>query len=449
MHDPELRDAWLSYASSFPHASAFFRNTVQYRNQQSFDDKGRRIPSKINYYKLFTEQCFNLLRVGGECGIVIPSGIYTDLGAKQLREMLFAETKVTGLFGFENRKQVFDNVDSRYKFVVLTFEKGGRTKHFPTAFMRLNVEELERFPQEGAIEISMDLIRRLSPDSLSLMEFKNTLDVHIAEKLLQFPPLGQQLDGTWNLRLTQEFNMTTDSDLFHTSPKKGDLLLVQGNTLHQFNHDFANPKYWINQSEGRRRILGKTPDKGQLLSYQVYRVVHRRIARNTDERTAIACVLPPLRFCADTAQTMRNVIEPRFLLFLTALLNSFVSDWEVRQRVTAHMDMHFVYMMRFPRLTETDKAFGPLVQRAAQLTCITPEFDDLAKDVGLKSHKAGATDLAKRGRLRAELDGLIAHLYGLTEEEFAYILGTFPLVSDPVKVAALNAYRDVERGLIS
>ena len=50
--------------------------------------------------------------------------------------------------------------------------------------------------------------------------------------------------------------------------------------------------------------------------------------------------------------------------------------------------------------------------------------------------------------LRAELNGQIAHLYGLTETEFAHILNTFPLVTEPVKVAALNAYRDVERGLL-
>ena len=46
------------------------------------------------------------------------------------------------------------------------------------------------------------------------------------------------------------------------------------------------------------------------------------------------------------------------------------------------------------------------------------------------------------------MDGLIAHLYGLTEAEFAHILGAFPLVAEPVKIAALNAYRDVERGLV-
>ncbi|NOZ49409.1 MAG: hypothetical protein GXP37_05085 [Chloroflexi bacterium] len=37
-------------------------------------------------------------------------------------------------------------------------------------------------------------------------------------------------------------------------------------------------------------------------------------------------------------------------------------------------------------------------------------------------------DEERRGRLRAELDALYAHLYGLTREELAYILDTFPIV---------------------
>ena len=58
------------------------------------------------------------------------------------------------------------------------------------------------------------------------------------------------------------------------------------------------------------------------------------------------------------------------------------------------------------------------------------------------------TNKVPRAKLRAELDGLIAHLYGLTESEFAHILTTFPLVPDPAKIAAQNAHRDAERGLI-
>jgi hypothetical protein len=107
-----------------------------------------------------------------------------------------------------------------------------------------------------------------------------------------------------------------------------------------------------------------------------------------------------------------------------------------------------------PRLQKGDKWFTEIVERAAKLICTTPEFDDLLEEVKSKKEKGkseeivGVTDEVERAKLRAELDGIIAHLYGLTEIEFAHILSTFPIVPDPTKQAALNAYRDVERGVI-
>jgi hypothetical protein len=107
-----------------------------------------------------------------------------------------------------------------------------------------------------------------------------------------------------------------------------------------------------------------------------------------------------------------------------------------------------MYQLPVPRLSKNNSEFSRIVERAAQIICTTPEFDDLAKEVGLENYKEGVTDATGRAELRAELDGLIAHLYGLTEEEFVHVLSTFPLVPDPMKVATQNAYRDVERGLI-
>ena len=89
--------------------------------------------------------------------------------------------------------------------------------------------------------------------------------------------------------------------------------------------------------------------------------------------------------------------------------------------------------------------FLPIVQRSARLVCSTADFDALAISM---DQRDGATDSAERARLRAELDGLVAHFYGLSEAEFTHILSTFALVSEPVKQAARNANRDVERGLI-
>jgi hypothetical protein len=45
---------------------------------------------------------------------------------------------------------------------------------------------------------------------------------------------------------------------------------------------------------------------------------------------------------------------------------------------------------------------------SSELICTTPEFDGFAKEVGLKSHRAGVSDAAGRARLRVELDGLVA-----------------------------------------
>ena len=135
-------------------------------------------------------------------------------------------------------------------------------------------------------------------------------------------------------------------------------------------------------------------------------------------------------------------------LFLCAVWNSFALDWILRQKVSTTINFFFIYQLPVPRLSEGDEGFNAIVHCVARLICTTPEFDDLARAVGLESHRNGATDLIERSRLRAELDGLVAHLYGLTEDEFAHILSTFPLVAEAVKVAAQNAYRDVERGLI-
>ena len=446
LRNADIRQAWLEYQSRFPHVSLYFRNAPQYKNQIAVVG-GKKVGSDINLFKLFTEQCFNLLRNGGQCGIVIPSGIYTDLGAKQLREMLFNQTDITGLFCFENRKAIFEGVHRSYKFVVLTFRNGARTEAFPSAFMRHNVEELERFPKEGALPLSVDFIRRLSPDSLSVMEFKNEIDVRIAKKMLRFPLLGEKIEGKWNLVLTREFDMTNDSHLFKTEPGPGRLSLYEGKMVWQFDHRFREPRYWVNETEGRKALLGRQEDKGQVLDYQAYRLGFRDIASNTNERTMVSTIIPPT-FHGNKIPTVQifDEADNRALsnaeqLYLCAVWNSFVVDAMLRMKVTTTLNFFYIYQLPIPRLTEQDLEFAPIVNRAAKLICTTPEFDDLAQEVGLDNHKNGVTDLTERARLRAELDGMIAHLYGLTEEEFSHILGTFPLVELSVKEATLDAYR--------
>lgn len=125
-------------------------------------------------------------------------------------------------------------------------------------------------------------------------------------------------------------------------------------------------------------------------------------------------------------------------------MNSFVTDYLLRFRVTTNLTFFIVYQTPAPRLTEGDSGFASVVERSARLICTTDEYADLWEEVmGTPwSAEEGATDPAHRARLRAELDGLAAHLYGLTEEELAHILSTFPVVPQPVKDAVRAAYRE-------
>src|SRR5262249_24565370 len=105
LDDPDIRGAWLEYLSKFPHVNDFFRSADQYKNQMSVVGD-RKAGTDINLYKLFVEQCLNLLRPGGQLGMVVPSSLYTDLGSTKLREALLDENTVHVLFGLSNERYI-------------------------------------------------------------------------------------------------------------------------------------------------------------------------------------------------------------------------------------------------------------------------------------------------------------------------------------------------------
>ena len=458
LKDKDIRTGWLAYQSRFPHMSAYFRSAADYQYQSAVVG-GKRTGSDINLYKLFTERCFALLRDGGHCGIVIPNGIYKDLGATGLRNMLFDHTQVDSIIALANERFIFEEVDHRVCFAFLTFEKGGETKSLRATF-RINpreaiaADDFTSFVEnaDNFIELSAAMIGAMNAETRSMLEFRSATDVNIVNKMLAFPALGEKYEGLWNLKLTNEFHMTNDSQLFHTEPEDSRLPLYEGRMIHQFASYQALPKYWIEESEGRARILGVRAKaaSNEKLGYESARFAFREIARSTDARTLIASMLPPRVFANHKLMVGRpESMSGSVALYLLGVVNSVTFDYVIRQQVASSISMYAFYQMPVPRLAETDRMLKAISSRAARLVCTNPAFDGLARDVGLKSHQDGATEPSERANLRTELDGLVAHLYGLSEDEFTHILGAFPLVAEPVKVAALNAWRDVQKGLVS
>jgi len=447
--DADIRSAWLGYLSSFPYLSEWFRSAPQFQNQIG-KVNGKKVGSDLNLYKIFLEQTSHLIRKDGRCGIVIPSGIYTDLGAMQLRLMLFEQNRVTSLFGLSNEKFLFESVHHAFKFTILTYLRGGTTNLFQAAF-RINPREAVRpgelfslfHEPDLQIQLSVDLIKRLSPGSFSVMEFKSPLDIQIAEKMLRFPLLGEDLKGNWNVKFTAEFHMTGDSDLFETKPGKGKLPLFEGKMIWQFQCDYSTPRYWVNEDSARKRISGKQ-DNGKKLPYQNYRAIYRSVASNSNERTLISSVAPKNCFLGHSLNFDDCPKTDSQILVLVCLLNSLAVDYSLRQRVSQNLTIFFLQQLAIPRLTEKDAAFQSLLESAARLIGTTAEFDDLLTEVfGPKaSHKThGVANAHARQTLRAEIDAIVACLYDLTDEEFSHILSTFPLMEESAKHEILQSFR--------
>ncbi|HJT57203.1 MAG TPA: hypothetical protein VJ761_11960, partial [Ktedonobacteraceae bacterium] len=255
------------------------------------------------------------------------------------------------------------------------------------------------------------------------------------------------------------------------------LPLYEGKMIHQFATyrsmpSLAQPRYWVCEQEGRNALLGRTCDSGQKLDYQYYRLAYRSIGRKTDQRALIATILPCNVFAGNSLFISRRLntrdgsassstgdainlaptphpnseallIEDCELLYLVAILNSFVADYFIGQKISANLNMFYIYQLPVPRLTTKDVVFRMIVERAARLICTTPEYRELWETVmpgSAWSTAIVAIDACERTALRAELDGLIAHLYGLTEEEFCHVLEMFPLIEQSVKLMALDGY---------
>ncbi len=455
-------------------------------------------------YKAFFERFFTILKIDGRVGIVVPSGIYTDQGCQPLRERFFNRSRIEFLYCFENRwPTVFNAVDGRFKFVTFGTQKGGKTDDIRCAFMEHDPERLRAIDM-NALQMSMEDVRRFSPESLNLMEFGSQTEVEITAQIYnKHPHLHDKQSDSWNVSLTQDFNLTSDNHLFNRN-REG-LRLYEGKALFSFDHEFADISLWISEEYVKEKFLykkwkklidaGRKPDK---TDYEFYRGAFRRIAASTNERTLLATVLPARTVCPHTTFSIQRIVpgkngEPEYLInsaqtaWLVAVLNSFSLDFVIRHKISTGLDMHFVYTLPVPRMrdgcTGDDTFFWPIVGRCLRLVCTTNDFTDYWREIfsqgwqspdfwypssapidtygpaheqdirkrlrdeagkltpewgphcGVHDRLPDRRDTGDRAQLRAEIDAYVAHLYGLSRDDFAYILDTFPVLKKKEKKA--------------
>jgi hypothetical protein len=237
------------------------------------------------------------------------------------------------------------------------------------------------------------------------------------------------------------------------------LPLYEGKMGHQFDHRAASffgigdteisdnldhsydatvlPRYWVRESVvGDRLSRRKWGTETALLGV-------RRVARNTDERTSIAAIIP--FGAASYGWILSAGPTSRDLALLLAEYNSFVFDYLLRQFLSQPSVPQGTFG-QLPTLKPASfashdgwlgNAMAFIVDRVLRHLATGAELTAFAAELGYDH--ANWDDNARR-LLRAELDAAFFHFYDVGRENVDYIMETFPIVKRKDE-AAYGEYR--------
>ena len=425
----------------------------------------------VNTYALFSETILKITAETGRSGFIVQSGIATDDSTKAFFGHITQNSKLVSLYDFENREKIFEAVDSRMKFCLITI---GQAEEAEFAFFLSQPHQLA--DDSRRFTLTPEEFRLINPNTLTCPVFRSERDAELTKKLYRAAPVlineTQENGNPWGISFMAMMHMSNDSHLFKDEPGIGRGPLYEAKMIHQFDHRWATyegdsardvtalekadasyavtPRYWVNEDEVEERLTKY--DRGGNLVWQWSRnwlMGWRDICRATDERTVIACVVPkagignkmPL-FFPDKSVSANQISA--FIANLSALVFDFVA----RQKIGG-TTLNYFYLKQFPVLpphkyTQSDINF--ISYRVLELTYTTPDMMGWANDLGYTGEPF-TFDPERRAILRAELDAYYAKLYGLTRDELRYILDPADLMGEDYPSETFRVLKNKEMGL--
>lgn len=153
------------------------------------------IEGMLNLYQLAIERMLQMLKPGGELGVICPSTLFGDISTKKLRKYLLLHNNVRSIHFYAEKIPLFENVNQATNIFIL--EKGGTTSN-------ISISE-----EDDVFEVNISLVKELFPENLEIPSIKS-LEWNILRKLSSFKKLKQipyirNRRGELDLSLCKEF----------------------------------------------------------------------------------------------------------------------------------------------------------------------------------------------------------------------------------------------------
>lgn len=434
--NPNLHAAFLAAKRMAEITSVFIHDSGRFTLSNEGDS---------NLYSVFTELVMHIRNPEGRVGLVVPAGICSDNSTQRLFAAMANGKMLEAVLSFENEEFLFPAVHHSYKFALLTLGKAETTDF---TFFNRRVSTLA--DERRHFTLSAEDFALINPNTLTAPVFRTKADAELAKKI--YTRVGVLWNETipngnpWGISFKRLFDMANDSARFLTSPGEvasatGEshqyLPLYEAKMIHQFDHRWASailddtvaklaslddkrnpafevhPRYWVNRADVEAQFDGEPPK---------YLMGWRDITNAATFRSVIASVVP-LSGVGHTMSLFFTKQSDGLNACLLGDMNSMIHDWCARQKIGG-LHLSYNYVNQIPTLAPSAYAQADIdyiVPRVLELTYTSHSLKGWAEALGYEGEPF-VFDPERRAILRAELDARYARLYGLSEEEFRYIL---------------------------
>ena len=452
----------------------------------------------LNLYSLFVERAMSLVKPDGLIGLLTPSGIASDKTAAPFFRAVATQGRLRALYDFENRKVFFPHVHASFKFCAFVAGRSPRAQPAQCAFFLHSVSELESAasgPDGRRFSLSAKDFARVNPNTGTAPIFRSRRDAQLTAAIYEcIPVLVDRSSGAaqkaWPVQYATMFHMTNDSKLFRTRreleegegawPLAGNrfdspgglwLPLYEGKMVQAYDHRAADvqinpanphrPAQAVPSTDEQRKDPGWSPTPQYWVSASEcdwpaatsWLLGFKLITAPTNARTFIAALFPAVGFGNSIALLVpESSVRNEWLL--AANFNATVFDFATRQKVQGQ-NLNWYIVEQLPVLPPSHyeemrfgaKTAAEIVREAVlELSYTAHDMSPFAKDLGHVDASGQPKppfvwDAERRLRLRAKLDALFFHLYGLTDrDDIRYIYSCFPIV-ERQETAAYGHYR--------
>ena len=433
----------------------------------------------VNTYALFAEHNLRMLSPRGRAGFIVPSGIATDDTTKAYFQSIVKTRALRSMWEFENEGFFTAGKGHMLRFSLTTLSgENDPSSSADFLFQGQAISDVD--DPERHFSLSAADIETINPNTGTCPIFRTKRDAAVALSIYRRAGVlwreGDPDGNPWGLRLLSMFHMTNDSSLFRTRAELAsagwrlefDRFVTEGSVMsplyeakmtYHFNHrhgtfegapagkrphrlpsptdgQLADPKYaalpfyWVAEEEVNARLDGVS-DRGWLLGWRD--VTDSRASA----RTVVACIIPRAAV-GNSFSLMVSSPDPQLVANLYANLSSIPFDYCARQK-GGGLHLNFFTMRQLPALRPGAYAmpapWAPSIQlrdwllpRVVELTYTAWDMKAFAEDCG----DDGAPfiwDSGRRFQLRCEMDAAFFHVYGISRDDTAYILDTFPVLA--------------------